>query len=98
MPARRPRGGGYYNATLGTSGTAVEIPITASGFIVHVSAACYVGVGDDATLLTFNTTNYGVMGAGQSETFALHPGVRDEESYFHVAAVTGTAAVSIMFL
>ena len=98
MPARRPRGGGYYNATLGTSGTAVEIPINASGFIVHCGAACYVGVADDDTLLAFNTTNYGVMGAGQSETFALNPGVRSEENHFHVAAVTGTAAVSIMFL
>lgn len=98
MPGRRPRGGGYYNATLGTSGVAVEIPITASGFIVHVSAACYVGSAADDTLLTFNTANYGVMGAGQSETFALNPGVRDEENHFHVAAVTGTAAVSIMFL
>lgn len=97
MAARRPRGGGYYNATLGVSGTAVEVPITASGLIVHCSAACYVGVGD-ATLQTFNTTNYGVMGAGQSETFALSPGVRGEESHFHVAPVTGTAAVSITFL
>jgi hypothetical protein len=97
MAARRPRGGGYYNATLGTTGVAVEVPITASGLIVHCGAACYVGVGD-ATLRTFNTTEYGVMGAGQSETFALSPGVRSEESHIHVAAITGTAAVSIMFL
>lgn len=97
MAARRPRGGGYYNAILDTAGVAVPVPITASGLIVHVSAACYVGVGDE-TLRTFNTTEYGVQGAGQSETFALNPAVRGEETHFHIAAVTGTAAVSIMFL
>lgn len=97
MPGRRPRGGGYYNAALDTTGVAVLIPITASGFIVHVGAACYVGVGL-ASLKTFNTTNYGVQGAGQKETFALNPTVRGEETHFHVAAVSGTAAVSITFL
>lgn len=97
MGARRPRGGGYYNATLGTTGAAVEVPNTASGVIVHCSAACYVGVGDD-TLRTFNTTEYGVMGAGQWEEFKLHSGTYGEETHIHVAAVTGTAAVSIMFL
>ena len=97
MASRRPRGGGYYDDDLGTDGIAIPVPITASGLIIHVGAACYVGVGDD-TLRTFDTTEYGVLGAGQSETFALHPGVRGEESHFHVAAVTGTAAVSIMFL
>lgn len=97
MPGRRPRNGGYYDDSLGTTGVAVEVPINASGVIVHCGAACYVGVGDE-NLRTFDTTEYGVMGAGQSETFALHPGVRGEESHIHVAAVTGTAAVSMMFL
>jgi hypothetical protein len=97
MAARRPRGGGYYDDALDTTGFAIPVPITASGLIIHVGAACYVGVGGD-TLRTLDTTEYGVMGAGQSETFALSPGVRGEESHFHVAAVTGTAAVSVMFL
>ena len=94
MAAKRPRGGGYYNATLAVAGAAVPIPVAASGFIIHCSAACYVGVGTSATLLTFNTTNYGVVGPLMQQEFTHGAG----ETHVHVAPVAGTAAVSIAFV
>lgn len=97
MSARRPRKGGYYNAALGIAGTTIAVPANVSNYIIHVGAACYVGIGGSA-LRALNTTEYGVMGAGQWEEFGIHTGVRADESYIHVAAISGTAAVSIMFL
>jgi hypothetical protein len=97
MAARRPRGGGYYNAALAVAGAAVALPVGANSFTIHVSAPCYVGIASSASLLTFNTTNYGVMGAGQWEEFTSQRG-GGTERYVHVAPVTGTAIVSITFL
>ena len=97
MTARRPRGGGYHNAALAVAGIAVALPVGANAFIVHVSAPCYVGIANNATLLTFNTTNYGVLGAGQWEEFTSQRG-GGTERYVHVAPVSGTAVVSITFL
>lgn len=99
--AKRPLAGkaGYYNATLGTAGVAIAFPLHANRCKVHVSAACYVGIGGSTTL-TFNTgapnlTNYGVLGAGQAEEFSRM--ALSTETHLHVAPVTGTAAVSVMF-
>ena len=100
MAAKRPRGGGYYNATLATTGAAIPLPAGAAGFVIHVSAACYIGMANDATLLTFaagapNLTNYGVLGAAMWQEFDAFSG--GGERFIHVAPVTGTAAVSIAF-
>ena len=97
MSARVLRGGGFYNAALAVAGTNVVIPPGAAGFIIHVSAPCYVGMKDDATLLTFNTTNYGVLGGGLAEEFRVQGGVTSGRN-IHVAPVSGTAVVSIAFI
>jgi hypothetical protein len=97
MAARRPRGGGYYNASVPTAGVSVQLPIGASGFTIHVSAACYVRIANNTTLGTPDATGYGVMGAGQWEEFTSQRS-GGPERFVHVAAVTGTAAVSIAFL
>lgn len=97
MAARRPRKGGYYNAALGVGGVVIPVPTNVSNYIIHVGAACYVGTGGNA-LRTLDTTEYGVMGAGQWEEFGIHTGVRSDEAYIHVAPVSGTAAVSVMFI
>lgn len=98
MAARRPRGGGYYNAAVGVAGVSVQLPAGAAGYTIHVGAACFIRTGNDATLGTPSTANgWGAMGAGQWEEFSSQGGVTTER-YIHVAAISGTAAVSIAFL
>ena len=98
---KRPLAGkpGYYNAALAVAGVAIPFPPHVQRCKVHVSAACYVGVGG-ATLLTFaagapDLTNYGVLGVGQAEEFHRMP--LSTETHLHVAPVSGTAAVSVIF-
>lgn len=99
--ARRPLAGkaGYYNAALGVAGIAIPFPLHATHARVHVSAACYVGIGGP-TLLVFATgapllTNYGAIGAAMAEDFSRM--VLSTETHLHIAPVTGTAAVSVYF-
>ena len=97
MSSRVLRGGGFYNAALAVAGINVPLPAGAAGFIIHVSAPCYVGMKDSATLLTFNTTNYGVIGPNHAEEFLVPGGVTSARN-IHVAPVAGTAVVSIAFI
>jgi hypothetical protein len=87
---------GYHNATLGTTGVAVEFPPGASGCLLSVSAGCFIGLRDDDTLITFNDANFGSVLNGapiQISRSSLHT-----ETHLHIAPWATTAIVAITFL
>lgn len=87
---------GYHNATLGTTGVAIAFPAASSGCIISVSAGCFLGFRNSATLNTFNDTNYGSLSSGAPYAFQR---MRDAtQTHIHIAPWTSTAVVSVMFL
>lgn len=86
---------GYHNATLGTTGVAVAFPPSSSRAIISVSAGCYLGFRNSASLATFSDANYGSISGGAPFVFAR---VRNaDETHIHIAPWASTAIVSILF-
>lgn len=86
---------GYHNATLGTGGVAVPFPVGAQGALVSVSAGCYVGVRDSATLATFSDDNYGSILNGAP--IEMRRTSLTSDSHLHIAPWATTAVVAIAF-
>lgn len=103
MAGMRPRDfagnedNGYHNATLGTTGVAVAFPVGAQGAWVSVSAGCYVGVRDSASLVTFSDANYGSILNGAPYEFRRWSSGSTADSHIHIAPWATTAIVAIAF-
>ena len=86
---------GYHNATLGTAGVAIAFPVGASGALVSVSAGCYIGVRDSASLAAFSDANYGSIRTGYPVEVSRTALTSD--SHIHIAPWSGTAEVAVAF-
>jgi hypothetical protein len=88
---------GYHNASLGTTGIAIPFPYGAVTACISVSAGCYFGVRDSATLVTFSDDNYGSILNGHPYYVSRAFAAGGSQSYIHLAPWTSTAAVAIVF-